>query len=215
MTTAVPKRKNVIPLWVSCAHHALLLGGLTFYCFLVYALVRPLFATFGFNAATTTKSVVAVILLTAFVAWLFPLIDAPFVIFFDWRTRTRARKGRCTQCGYPRPSDDIDAPCSECGASGRLPAPWQPTLNTLARFALLLLFAIVLGSVLAEWQLLSDERLFQQQASRKNYPEPGDSYTQSRAWPSSYATMTYTLENGAVSDPILESQRIRKWMRQD
>jgi hypothetical protein len=79
----------------------------------------------------------------------------------------------------------------------------------------LLLIAIIIGSAFAEWWILKDEIRFKQQASLRNYPQPGDSYTQSRAWPSSYATMTYTLENGPQSDHVLESKRIRKWMREE
>lgn len=215
MSKDVPTRKYTIPPWASWTHRVLLLAGLTFYCFLVYALIRPLFGTFGFDVTTTAKTVLAVCLLGVFVLWLFPLVDIPLILFHDRRPRARARKGKCPQCGYPRPPEELDTACSECGASGRVPPTWELSVNTLVRFAIFLLIAIILGSAIAEWRILTDEMRFKQQASRRSYPQPGDSYTQSRTWPSTYATMSYTLENGAASDPVLESQRIRKWMRDE
>lgn len=215
VSSAPSSREYSIPPWVTWAHRGLLLGGLSFYCFLVYSLVHPLFGTFGFDAVTTVKTLLATCFLGAFVLWLLPLADIPQILYQDRRPRARVRKGRCPQCGYPRPTNDLDVSCPECGSSGQMPPTWELSGRTVVRFLVLLLMAITLGSAFAEWRLLTDELRFKQQASLRNYPQPGDSYTQSRAWPSTYAKMTYTLENGASSDPVLESKRIRRWMRDE
>lgn len=213
MRRPVSKSIESVPAWATWTHRVVLLGGLVFYCFLVYVLVRPLFGTFGFDGWSTAKSLGAVLILGAFVLCLLPLADLPLIWFRHRRPIARVRHGRCPQCGYPRGASTEQEICPECGATGVPPEPWQLSPRTAFRFVILLLVAIVLGSTLGEWWLLLDEEAFRQDASARSYPLPNDSFSRARAWPNTYSTMTYTLENGAVSDPILASKRIRRWMR--
>jgi len=197
-------------------HRSLLLVLLGFYCFLVYSVVRPLFGTFGFDLATTVKSVLVVLVLTGFIVWLIPLVDLPLMIFNDRMPRARNRKGQCPGCGYPKPGMGSTVQCPECGTlTGAVPPRWKPTTATLTRFMGFLCIAILLGSGIGEWRILADEANFQEQASTRTYTYQGESFIRNRAWPSSHATMHYTVENGPESQTILQSRRIRKWMRND
>lgn len=202
-----------VPAWAVWTHRAVVLISLAFYCFLVYVLVRPLAGTFGFDPWTTIKSLGVVVILGGFVVCLLPLVDLPTIWFSHRRPIARARRGRCPGCGYPRSPLTTGELCPECGATDALPARWQISPQTLLRFVVLLLVAIILGSTLGECWLILDESSFRREASARSYPNPGDYFSRTRSWPNAHSTMTYTLENGPVSDPILASERIRRWMR--
>ena len=206
---------RTIPTWLNWTCRLAVLSGLILYCFLVYTLVRPLFATFGFDSWTTTRACATVILLGAFVLFLLPLADLPLIWLRHARPAARARRGNCPHCGYPRHPGSESNACPECGSLPEMPGPWELSRQTIIRFLLLLLIAVIAGSTLGETMLLLDESSFLRDAEARSYPLPGDSYSRQRAWPNTHATMTFTLEDGARCEPMAESKRIRRWMREE
>ena len=174
------------------------------YCFVTYALVRPLFGTFGFDGITTLKTLLAVLVLGAFMFWLAPMTDVPTIVHRHVRPARRYREGACPGCGYPEARKIPSGICPECGTAYAPPPEWRLGAGVVVNFLLLFLVAMLLGAVVAETRLLIDERQWEQDCRR-----PGGEMLQSRSrvWPSTFAELFNDPVSGPYAQPLVGSRR--------
>ena len=171
---------------------------LSVYCFTTYALIRPLFGTFGFDLMTLLKSMLAVLVLGIFVLWLAPMSHVASILHQHVYPARRFRRGECPGCGYPSANRTPGECCPECGIAYKEPAEWRMRSGVVVSFLLLFLLSMVLGTAVAETRLLVDEQQWLQDCTA-----PGGEQLESRAriWPSGYAS----LFNDPVDGPYAEA----------
>lgn len=177
---------------------------LSAYCFTTYALIRPLFGTFGFDLTTVAKSMLAVLVLGVFVLWLAPMIHVPSILHQHVYPTRRFRRGECPRCGYPGAKGIPSGCCPECGTVFKEPPEWRMRPGVVVSFLLLFLGSLVVGSVVAETRLLADERQWLRDCSA-----PGGEQLVSRAriWPSGYASLFNHPEQGPYAEAMSGSTR--------
>ena len=177
---------------------------LSAYCFTMYALIRPLFGTIGFDATTVFKTTLAVIVLGIFVLGLAPMTNIPSIIHQHVAPSRRFRRGECPGCGYPEADRIESRECPECGAAFREPPEWRMRSGMVTSFLLLFLIAVVLGGTIAETRLLVDEQRWMHDCSL-----PGGARLESRAriWPSGYSLLFNDPVEGPYAEPLDASRR--------
>ena len=181
-----------------------LLLVLSAYCFTTYALIRPLFGTFGFDAITVLKSTLAVLVLGVFVLWLAPMSHVPSIIHQHVHPARRFRRGECPGCGYPSADKVSGGPCPECGVLFREPPEWRLRAGVVVSFLLLFVLAMLIGTAVAETRLLVDERQWLHDCS-----SPGGERLESRArtWPSGYSSLFNDPVDGPYAEALGGSRR--------
>ena len=193
-----------VPLRTKVLVYGGMLALLSAYCFTTYALIRPLFGTFGFDAATSLKTLLAVLVLGAFMLWLAPMTSVPTIIHRHVRPARRFRKGECPGCGYPEAKQIPSGVCPECGSAYAAPPEWRLRAGVVVQFGLLFLVSMTLGAAVAETRLLVDEGRWAQDCR-----SPGGNRLQSRArtWPSGFAVMFNDPESGPYAEALAGSWR--------
>ena len=201
----------VTPVRTKILVQGLLLVLLSVYCFLVYALVRPLFGTFGFDPMTCFKSMLAVLALGCFVLWLAPITNVATIFHQHVRPSRRFKRGECPGCGYPGVGEQVRGNCPECGVPFREPPEWRMRGGIFLHFVLIFLLAMTLGGAVAETRLVLDEARWSAACSR-----PGGRQLESRprVWPSGYALLLNDPEHGPYAEPQAESRRDPEARRQ-
>ena len=181
-----------------------LLMLLSVYCFLVYALVRPLFGTFGFDPATSLKSMLAVLALGCFVLWLAPITNVATIVHQHVRPSRRFKRGECPGCGYPGARQHVRGNCPECGVLFEEPPEWRMRGRIFLHFVLIFLAAMMVGTAVAETRLVLDEARWDAACS-----SPGGERLESRprVWPSGYALLLNDPEHGPYAEAQAESRR--------
>ncbi|MEE2680895.1 MAG: hypothetical protein VX641_00825 [Planctomycetota bacterium] len=200
--------KNSSPTPVPLRSRLLVQGGmllmLSLYCFITYALIRPLFGTFGFDVFTVGKSLLVVLVLGVFVLWLAPMVHVPSILHQHVYPRRRFLRGQCPGCGYPRSDRNPGSCCSECGTEFREPPEWRMRSSVVVSFLVLFVSAMIIGSAVAETRLLADERQWLQDCTA---PGGDQLESRSRIWPSGHAYLFNDPVAGPYAEPVAGSTR--------
>lgn len=148
------------------------------------ALVFTEAGTVGLDPITSARApAFAMTLLLPFV-WALGVADIPDLYQEHILPARRWRRGACPACGCdmrghetenPAPIRGADgaasaqgaagAMCPECGSPVVAPLPYRYSWATVLRFVMLVFFALVIGSTVAEASMLTDERRLERSTS--------------------------------------------------
>lgn len=195
------------PGWFVAAWRLLLVAGTLGYCALATAVIRGLVGGWGLGFRDVV--VIGISSLIALLA-LLPMgavIDLPEALWEHWVPERRFRAGRCPACGY----ESAGGECPECGAPFRRPAAYASDWRTARRSAWILVPSWALGLAAGLLAVRADERAFEQQvaAIRRADAEAID-HVRPRAWPASFAELTWNAGRGFSGPPPFESPKIRQ-----
>lgn len=204
---ARPERRHGMPEapgWFTAAWRVLLVAGTVAYCALATAVIRGLVG--GWEVGPGAAIVMAAASLVALLA-LLPMgavIDLPEALFEHWVPERRFRAGRCPACGY----DSARGACPECGAPFVPPPAYASDWGTLRRSAWILLPAWAVGLAAGIAWVRADEKAFADQvaAARRADPEAMN-HVRRRAWPASFAELTWNAGRGFAGPPPFDSPK--------
>lgn len=158
--------------------------------FFMYAHVRGMGETFGFDLRTTIFGLIfSLIMLIPFV-WVYWVADVPQIISNHILPKRRWAKGGCPSCGYSREGLTTDS-CPECGAQLIKPRDYQFGLATIRRFLLVVMIAWLGGCFAAEGLALIDEHQFRREVDVRIAQGRTDDYWRQRIWPMENSGLGY------------------------
>lgn len=158
--------------------------------FFMYAHVRGMGETFGFDLRTTIFGLIfSLIMLIPFV-WVYWVADVPQIITRHVLPRRRWASGGCPACGYLR-EGLTGGTCPECGAPLVQPREYRFGLATVRRFLLVVLIAWLGGCFAVEALARYDEYQFRREVSERTAQGITDDYWRQRIWPMGNSGLGY------------------------
>lgn len=195
------------PAWFTVAWRVVLVTGTVAYCALATAVIRGLVGGWGIGvgglAVMAGASLVALLALLPMGA----VIDLPEALFGHWVPERRFRAGRCPACGY----ESARGACPECGAPFARPVAYASDWGTLRRSAWILLPAWAIGLSAGIAWVRADEGTFGDEVAAARRADPGAlDHGRRRAWPASFAELTWNAGRGFAGPPPFESPKTRR-----
>lgn len=195
------------PGWFVAGWRLLLVAGTAAYCALAAEVIRGLVGGWGLGVRDLV--VIGVSSLIALLA-LLPMgtvIDLPEALWEHWVPERRFRAGRCPACGY----ESAGGGCPECGAPFRRPAAYASDWRTVRRSAWILLPSWAVGLAAGLAAVRADEGAFERQvAAIRRADADSLDHARRRAWPASFAELTWNAGRGFAGPPPFESPKIRE-----
>ncbi len=175
---------------------AVIVLGLSAHVFLMYNLARVLNGGFGMNLGTIVLAVLfsAAMLIPLF--WVVCLADVPEMLLSQ-RAQRRFSNGQCPSCGY-NCENISSATCPECGTALLEPARYQWTWQTLRRYVVLNVIAMLIGVGFGESLLTFDELMFRREASTLELQQFPSTVllSRNRIWPNNDSNIRYDTLTG-------------------
>jgi hypothetical protein len=143
----------------------------------MYCLARTIDDGVGPSAGRITVAALFSLVMLIPFAWAITIPDLPDIYARQFRGRRWWAAGRCASCGYRFDDRATRDRCAECGEALVEPEPYAYSGRTVRRFAVMLLFAWIIGMGVGEAWVASDEAAF----AREVLVTPG--MDRSRRWP--------------------------------
>ncbi len=156
-----------------------IVGALALHVAVMYGFVRAMDQEFGRSTGEVVLAMIFGAAMLIPLVWAVTIADAPEICSRHIRGKRRWDRGDCPDCGYRRPEDAEDQPCTECGGVLRPPRVYALSRRTVSRYLAMNLVAWAIGGALAEVLVTLDERMF---AAEVEATAPLE-YDRPRAWP--------------------------------
>lgn len=188
-----------MPFSLGALFRGVLLVLMAGYVFVMFATVRLLAGTYGFQFGSFVVACLVSMALMVPLVWIIGLPELPEIYVTHWRAQRRWKRGLCPGCAYVLRLHSPDGVCPECGRQGIPPESYRFGRRTIMRFVVLFVLAWMVGCVASEVWMCADESAFEQEADAAMQASTEAQYVRPRRWPAGSVPLTFVRGQGVVS----------------